>query len=340
TYHDAVAKLGAVVRESDAELTSDADKSRRRAKKNSSSDEDGHSDGSFKTKRVSSPPKFHLTLVNPETISKKATKSIKKTKKDAASTSRQEQVIANDQGPSREDTSESHPLENKSNVEARSPTVYDETCVTNCAGNGEDVSSLNASNPILGGSQFEKYMVRNIAILKAQIRQLQESLDAILVAQQVKTPRIARAKVEHDLPLKTKEEVDKLELHYKSDDKKQTLIIELGHRARGNNPKCTRKVLSNLCDDKLAEHYNWIGSRGEKYAFRESWMNEIVLDAVRRSCTSNSVTDTEIEEITKTWLKNAPKRIKKSSKKIARAHNGGEGNQNGNLQDDQNESTD
>lgn len=62
TYHDAVAKLGAVVRESDAELTSDADKSRRRAKKNSSSDEDGHSDGSFKTKRVSSPPKFHLTL--------------------------------------------------------------------------------------------------------------------------------------------------------------------------------------------------------------------------------------------------------------------------------------
>lgn len=67
-------------------------------------------------------------------------------------------------------------------------------------------------------------MVRNIAILKAQIRQLQESLDAILVAQQVKTPRIARAKVEHDLPLKTKEEVDKLELHYKSDDKKQTLV--------------------------------------------------------------------------------------------------------------------
>ncbi|OXA43323.1 hypothetical protein Fcan01_22023 [Folsomia candida] len=180
---------------------------------------------------------------------------------------------------------------------------------------------------------FQNWVARNITILKAQNRQIQNSLDGILLqlGERTEYKNSQPKNVHHELACNTLDDVENGNKVYSSSDSRESLVQYLSQKGGKSVSSCTRKVLSCLCTDELACTYKWIGSRGGKVGFKETWMKSIILgksftnspgftwsiiflsiDSVRlyHARKSKQVTDDEVEEVMKEWLKTAPKRLK------------------------------
>ncbi|OXA53102.1 uncharacterized protein LOC110851498 [Folsomia candida] len=174
---------------------------------------------------------------------------------------------------------------------------------------GAQQSSLEVEN-FLPGNQFQSWVVRNIASLKVQSRNIQDTLDAILL--HLDGQKKPQDEIRHQIPLMNMEDVSKGAGYYEILANRESLVTLLRQRGCSNVAKCTRRILSKLCGDQLANCYNWIGSRGGKSAFCDVWMKQVVFDTVRQSLPSKAVTDDEMEAVTKEYLKAAAKRLKKN----------------------------
>ncbi|XP_035700765.1 uncharacterized protein LOC118433185 [Folsomia candida] len=120
-------------------------------------------------------------------------------------------------------------------------------------------------------------MVRQVNIMKAQLRQLQESVDAIMNTSSGKQDRPVQNTFPADLlPMDDNSDLEKLEDFIK--DSKATLIVELQRGISGTKKlsNVTQRILKKLLTDKLASSYNWIGSRGGKLPFSKSFMKQII----------------------------------------------------------------
>ncbi|OXA45107.1 hypothetical protein Fcan01_20133 [Folsomia candida] len=136
----------------------------------------------------------------------------------------------------------------------------------------------NGTSPNAGNLEFQKWMVRQMNVMKAQLRQLQESVDVLVSNYNwgTKTGGQNEKFPVGLLPVDDESDLKKLEDFAKAS--RITLITELqkGIRATKDVKIATQRILAKLLTDKYASSYNWIGSRGPKSPFSKSWMKHII----------------------------------------------------------------
>ncbi|XP_057665090.1 uncharacterized protein LOC130899289 [Diorhabda carinulata] len=71
----------------------------------------------------------------------------------------------------------------------------------------------------------------------------------------------------------------------------------------------TNRILNFLFIYSLATNWNFCGKRGEKKTFKNLNVKDVIIGAVRKS--SPLVSQKEIEDTIKVWLKHAPEKLKK-----------------------------
>ncbi|XP_035713799.1 uncharacterized protein LOC118438123 [Folsomia candida] len=169
----------------------------------------------------------------------------------------------------------------------------------------------NGTSPNAGNLEFQKWMVRQMNVMKAQLRQLQESVDVLVSNYNwgTKTGGQNEKFPVGLLPVDDESDLKKLEDFAKAS--RITLITELqkGIRATKDVKIATQRILAKLLTDKYASSYNWIGSRGPKSPFSKSWMKHIIYEAIQGLENLGNADDDEIWEAIKNWLKNSNKRI-------------------------------
>ncbi|XP_035715612.1 uncharacterized protein LOC118438891 isoform X1 [Folsomia candida] len=335
SYHDALSKLPKVLDQSDAEINSDGGRKSRKSNKNTtysdSSDDEVNNPDSF---TLPPPPVIAHGSKDTDKINKLIFDSAKKYDPPHSSPIPftlglvgVENLGTTSGTISDSNSSPDHVL---NEIQVPATTEYRND---NGGDNRDDsfiVTPLQNCHP---DKDFQNWVARNITILKAQNRQIQNSLDGILLqlGDRTEYKNSQPKNVHHELPCKTLDDVENGKKVYSSSDSRESLVQYLGQKGGKSVSSCTRKVLSCLCTDKLACNYNWIGSRGGKVGFKETWMKSIILgksftnspgftwsiiflsiDSVRlyHARKSKQVTDDEVEEVMKEWLKTAPKRLK------------------------------
>ncbi|CAL8110305.1 unnamed protein product [Orchesella dallaii] len=161
------------------------------------------------------------------------------------------------------------------------------------------------------GIDFQNWMIRNVAIIKAQIKQLQESVDVLLTcggpqstaAEAVPISNLAK------IPIYSVSELEGLNAVLLEDTNRQRMIKHLALHGGKDVADCTRRILSALMSDQVAERFSWLGSRGDKMSFKNSFLKPLLYDSVRQCNLGSNATDSQMEIVIKEWLKNAKKRL-------------------------------
>ncbi|CAL8117622.1 unnamed protein product [Orchesella dallaii] len=170
---------------------------------------------------------------------------------------------------------------------------------------------------------FENWMVRNVNIIKAQMKQLQESVDVLLQKNAVdglNSNQVVTDVAHFAIPVASSEMLENLYGSLSSDNARNSLIIKLGMRGGKDVRECTRRVMSTLLTDRVAERFSWLGSRGDKNAFSKSVLKDLVIDAVRANGKTNLASADDVENAVKEWLKNSKKRLIAEGKKTGPTH--------------------
>ncbi|XP_035707604.1 uncharacterized protein LOC118436745 isoform X1 [Folsomia candida] len=184
-------------------------------------------------------------------------------------------------------------------------------------------TQVEINQEISANIEFQNWMVRQMNVVKAQLRQLQECVDALLNScnlngqgggQSLNTLPAGLLPVDCDSDLKKLEDF--------ATESRNTLIRELqrGLGATKTAQKATQRILSKLLTDTYASSYNWIGSRGEKTAFSKSLMKHIIFEAIHGIPKLSDAGDDEISNAIKDWLKNSNKRIESDRKRLAKSN--------------------
>ena len=110
-----------------------------------------------------------------------------------------------------------------------------------------------------------------------------------------------------DFPIETSEELNKLEeflsieLHFKK------FVHELSRIGGDNMNDCTKRILNNILDSKLAQDYSWIGCK-KKNNFSKLYLSKAVIAAVQAS-------KQNVETSIIKWLVDAKQRVLAIQKK-------------------------
>lgn len=109
-----------------------------------------------------------------------------------------------------------------------------------------------------------------------------------------------------DLPLKEDDDIKKLEELLNLVENRKILAQLLSVQGGNGIQDCTRNIMKALMSLELAENYNWAG-RGNKLAFRDLRVKDVIFDAVRIS-TGSVIQNTEVIYQIQEWLKHAKDR--------------------------------
>ncbi|OXA45001.1 hypothetical protein Fcan01_20273 [Folsomia candida] len=218
--------------------------------------------------------------------------------------------------------SEEEPPKMKQNRSIPTKTIPPPPQYFSLVGEGFQSEKEDGHESSLPGPKFQKWMVRQMNVMKAQLRQLQESVDVLVSNYNwgTKTGGQNEKFPVGLLPVDDESDLKKLEDFAKAS--RITLITELqkGIRATKDVKIATQRILAKLLTDKYASSYNWIGSRGPKSPFSKSWMKHIIYEAIQGLENLGNADDDEIWEAIKNWLKNSNKRIESDRKKLEKSN--------------------
>lgn len=113
--------------------------------------------------------------------------------------------------------------------------------------------------------------------------------------------------IEIDFPLKTKEELEKLEDLLLSCETTKNLVRSLSTIGGENIKTNVRRLLAYMFSTDLAKAINWIG-KGGKTAFSTLKIKDVLTATVRKNRLCSSATDSEIFEVAKNWFRFASDR--------------------------------
>ncbi|XP_056635961.1 uncharacterized protein LOC130901655 [Diorhabda carinulata] len=110
-------------------------------------------------------------------------------------------------------------------------------------------------------------------------------------------------------PLNSQEDITKLETYLSEKNNCLALSAYLSTFGGRDFTGHTNRILNFLFTYSLATNWNFCGKRGEKKAFKNLNVKDVIIGAVRKS--SPLVSQKEIEDTIKVWLKHAPEKLKK-----------------------------
>ncbi|XP_056631476.1 uncharacterized protein LOC130441716 [Diorhabda sublineata] len=110
-------------------------------------------------------------------------------------------------------------------------------------------------------------------------------------------------------PLNSQEDITKLVTYLSEKNNCLALSAYLSTFGGRDFTGHTNRILNFLFTYSLATNWNFCGKRGEKKAFKNLNVKDVIIGAVRKS--SPLVSQKEIEDTIKVWLKHAPEKLKK-----------------------------
>ncbi|XP_011688444.1 PREDICTED: uncharacterized protein LOC105450348 [Wasmannia auropunctata] len=117
------------------------------------------------------------------------------------------------------------------------------------------------------------------------------------------------------LPIKSLEDVIRIEEHLINDDNLSTLSLYLSTLGGRDLTTKTNTILRNILSNEVAIKYSFLGTRNEKKSFSASRLHRLIIRAVQFS--SPNTPESNINDI-KIWLKHSPQRLALERKRNAR----------------------
>ncbi|XP_037291284.2 uncharacterized protein LOC119187154 isoform X2 [Rhipicephalus microplus] len=159
-------------------------------------------------------------------------------------------------------------------------------------------------------SDFQRQVLHLLRIVHSKLEQQGQQLKVLLekLGHTVQEDPLVLLK-----PLETEEELDIFEENL-SHSRKDQLILQLGQYGGHNLPSIVRRILKQLIHDSLAAKFSWFGKKG-KAPFCQLKLAGIITSAVRMNRKFKNATDHDVQEAVQSWLRHAPARQQKETKR-------------------------
>ncbi|XP_046143138.1 uncharacterized protein LOC123988145 [Osmia bicornis bicornis] len=108
-------------------------------------------------------------------------------------------------------------------------------------------------------------------------------------------------------PLRTEEDLEKLETHLQYEENYRDAVNELGSVGGANNYDFVKRVLTTVLSNDLAMTYSWFGKKGKK-KFYTTKVAKAIIDAAETSRICKNKKETEVS--IQSWLRRAAERNK------------------------------
>nr|XP_037291289.1 uncharacterized protein LOC119187154 isoform X2 [Rhipicephalus microplus] len=173
-----------------------------------------------------------------------------------------------------------------------------------------DVITVPCSPALASVSDFQRQVLHLLRIVHSKLEQQGQQLKVLL-------EKLGHTEQEDPLvllkPLETEEELDIFEENL-SHSRKDQLILQLGQYGGHNLPSIVRRILKQLIHDSLAAKFSWFGKKG-KAPFCQLKLAGIITSAVRMNRKFKNATDHDVQEAVQSWLRHAPARQQKETKR-------------------------
>ncbi|XP_064465436.1 uncharacterized protein LOC135376945 isoform X2 [Ornithodoros turicata] len=185
--------------------------------------------------------------------------------------------------------------------------------VFSAAGGSSTTAQAEATSAKKGGipqNEFQKQVLRQLHIIRLMIEQQQDVLNNL--------PAIQKECVAPCAVLQ--EPIDNLEdfKHFDEtvEEVKGQLLSELKGLGGKNVTIATKKILTYIMTDNVAQHYSWVGNKG-KEKFCNVNVRPLIVDAARSNKSFVATVD-ETEAVIKKWLQHARDRVKLQEERVAK----------------------
>ncbi|KAF5279663.1 hypothetical protein FQR65_LT15320 [Abscondita terminalis] len=163
-------------------------------------------------------------------------------------------------------------------------------------------------------------LLAQLLFIREQNKQIIEQNNEILVTlKKEKNTEHVIPNLPVALPIKKSEELHELCTYVTSERNFEGLTRYLSTVGGANLVNKVNNIMKRCLSNKLMTEYSYRGKRGDKRAFEDLSLKNVIVCAAKLS--HSTATEKEIEDIIKTWLKHAPQRNKAEEVK---RRNGGE----------------